>query len=94
MKSSTIMRLIVRNRKLINELQSKIQKCSRLIEICEDISSSLGVADKCNTSLYVIRRNCKKALAKAVQDQVELKRELTRQQTREWVRKQIYGDAK
>jgi len=94
MKSSTIMRLIVRNRKLINELQLKIHKCSRLIAICEDISSSLCVADKCNTSLYVIRRNCKKALAKAVQDQVELKRELKWQQTRENIREQIFGDTK
>ena len=94
MKSSTIMRLIVRNRKLINELQSKIHKCSRLIGIYKEVSSSLGVTNKCDNSLYVIRRNCKKSLAKAVQDQVELKRELTRQQTRECVRKQIYGDSK
>ena len=73
-----------------------MHKCSRLIGIYKEVSSSLGVTNKCDNSLYVIRRNCKKSLAKSlrVQDQVELKRELTRQQTREWVRKQIYGDTK
>lgn len=93
MKSSTIMRLIVRNRENIALLNDGVEQCKEDIEFiktsCHPDHKDLAVSLARNDLKKV-----KKSLAKAVQDQVELKRELKWQQTRENIREQIYGDTK